>query len=68
MSFRPTFEEQERIAAAQEAKRIEVTERLATILGKEFSLDELRFVWSYGGTFPSSIVLTAFEEARTRTK
>jgi hypothetical protein len=67
--MRPTtFEEQNRIAAAREAKRAEVTERLATILGKEFSLDELKFIWNWGGTFPSSIVVTAFEEARTRTR
>ncbi len=66
--MKPTFEEQNRIAAAQEAKRIEVTERLATILGEEFSLNELRSIWSYGGSIPSSIIVTAFEEARTRTK
>jgi hypothetical protein len=68
MSWGMSFEEQNRIAAARELKRIEVAERLATILGKEFTLNELRFIWSYGGSIPSSIIVTAFEEARTRTK
>jgi hypothetical protein len=63
-----TFADPDPVAAAREDKRVEVTERLATILGKEFSLDELRFIWNWGGTFPSSIIVTAFEEARTRTR
>jgi hypothetical protein len=62
-----TFAEIDRRAAAREAKRIECVERLATILSREFDLDELRFIWGYGGVL-SSIILTAFEEARARTE
>jgi hypothetical protein len=64
----PTFADLDRLAAAREAKRVEVTERLAALLSKEFTLDELKFAWTWGGTIPSSIITTAFEEARTRTK
>jgi hypothetical protein len=63
----PTFAEQDRIAAAREAKRVECVERLSRILAKEFDLDELRFIWGYGMP-PSPIIVQAFEEARTRTK
>jgi hypothetical protein len=62
-----TFAEIDRRAAAREAKRAEVVERLAKILAKEFDLDEIRFIWSYGG-IPSPILVQAFEEARTRTR
>jgi len=63
----PTFADQDRIAAAREAKRIEVVERLARILSREFDRDEIRFIWGYG--MPASpIIVQAFEEARTRTK
>jgi hypothetical protein len=62
-----TFAELDRRAAAREAKRVECVERLAKILAKEFDLDELRFIWSYGMP-PSPILVQAFEDARTRTK
>jgi hypothetical protein len=62
-----TFAEIDRRAAAREAKRVECVERLARILGKEFDLDEIRFIWGYGMP-PSPIIVQAFEEARTRTK
>jgi hypothetical protein len=62
-----TFAEIDRRAAAREAKRIECVERLSRILAKEFDLDELRFIWGYSMP-PSSVLVQAFEEARTRTK
>jgi hypothetical protein len=62
-----TFAEIDRRAAAREAKRVECVERLAKILGKEFALDELRFIWAFGMP-PSPIIVQAFEEARSRTK
>jgi hypothetical protein len=62
-----TWADVDRIAAAREAKRVECVERLSRILGKEFDLDELRFIWAFGMP-PSPIIVQAFEEARTRTK
>jgi hypothetical protein len=66
-TFGPTFAEQDRIATAREAKRVEVVERLAKILVREFDGDEIRFIWTYGPGLPSSILIQAFEEARSRT-
>jgi uncharacterized protein YgbK (DUF1537 family) len=66
-TFGPTFAKQDRIAAAREAKRVEVVERLAKILVREFDGDEIRFIWTYGG-IPSSILVQSFEEARARAK
>lgn len=61
----PTFAEQDRIAAARQEKRVEVVERLAKVLAREFSLDELRFIW----TFPADAVrIEAWEQARLRAK
>jgi hypothetical protein len=62
--MRPTFEQQDRILAAREAKRIEVVERLAKILSREFDGDEIRFIWSFGPGIPSVILVEAFERAR----
>jgi hypothetical protein len=63
-----SFAEQDRIAAAQRAKSVEVVGRLAETLGKEFTFDELRFIWSYGGGIPSAILIEAFERARLTAK
>ncbi len=60
-----TFAEQDRIAAARQAKRRECVERLATILAKEFSFDELRFI--HGFDF-DAIRIEAYEQARLRTR
>lgn len=67
MAMRPTFAEQDRIAAAREQKRVEVLERLTKILAREFSLDELKFIWTFSYP-PSSLLVQAFEEARLRTR
>jgi hypothetical protein len=67
MSLGPTFAEQDRIAAAREAKRVECVERLSRILAREFDLDELRFIWGYGMP-PSPILVEAFEQARLSAK
>jgi hypothetical protein len=61
------FAEQDSIRATQEAKRIEVVERLEKILSREFDGDEIRFIWTYGG-IPSAILVQAFEEARTKAR
>jgi hypothetical protein len=37
------------------------------ILAKEFSLNELRLIWNYGG-MPSPILVEAFEIARTKAR
>jgi hypothetical protein len=63
-----TWEQIDRIAAAQRAKSVEVVERLAETLGKEFNFDVLRFIWSYGGGIPSAILIEAFERARLTAK
>lgn len=60
--MRPTFAEQDRIAAARQAKRVECVGRLTQILVKEFTLDELKFVWNLPG---DAILVEAFEIART---
>jgi hypothetical protein len=64
--MRPTFEQQDRILAAREAKRIECVDRLSELLSKAFDADELRFIWSYGPGIPSVILVEAFERARTK--
>jgi hypothetical protein len=61
---RSPFEQQDRVRAAQEAKSRECVERLSRILAKEFDFEELKFCWGYGGLFPSSILVEAFELAR----
>ena len=59
-----TWADIDRIEASRQAKRVEVVERLAKILVKEFDRDELRFIWSFGPGIPSVIIVEAFERAR----
>jgi hypothetical protein len=63
----PTFAEQDRMRAAREEKKIECVARLSKVLAREFSLDELRFMWGYSLP-PSSIITQAWEDARLEAK
>lgn len=58
-----SFEELDRREADRQAKRRECVERLAKVLTKEFSLNELRFVQYFEG---SAILIEAFEIARSK--
>jgi hypothetical protein len=60
-----TFAQLDKLEADRQAKKREVTERLAKILAKEFSLNELRFI-QFG--FGASILIEAFEIARSKAK
>ena len=62
-----TWADVDRIAAARETKRVECVERLAKVLSREFDLDELRFIWTYSIP-PSSILVQAFEDARSKAR
>ena len=60
-----TFADMDRIAAARQAKRVECVERLTKILVKEFTADELKFVWY----FPADAIrIEAYEIARTKAR
>lgn len=61
--MRPTFAEMDRIEASRQAKRRECVERLATILAKEFDLDELRFIYNFDF---DAIRIEAYEQARLK--
>jgi len=60
-----TFAELDRLEAERQAKVRELVEKLATVLAREFSFQELRFIrgWSNG-----AILIEAFEIARSRTQ
>ena len=60
-----TFAQRDELEASRQAKRREVVERLARVLAKEFSVDELRFIWTFPG---DAVRIEAFEQARTRTR
>jgi hypothetical protein len=60
-----TFAQLDKLEADRQAKKREVTERLAKILAKEFTLNELKFV-QVG--FGASILIEAFEIARSKAK
>jgi len=62
-----TWEDVARLERDRQAKRVECVERLAKILAKEFSLNELKFIWNYGG-IPGPILVEAFEIARIKAK
>jgi hypothetical protein len=66
--MRPTFDQQDRILEAREAKRAEVVPRLAKVLAAEFDRDEIIFLWSFGPGTPSVILVEAFERARLEAK
>jgi hypothetical protein len=51
-----------------ERKKVELTERLTEVLSKEFSLSELKLLWSAGPGFPSALLVGAFEAARTKAR
>jgi hypothetical protein len=59
-----TWAELDRLEADRQAKRRECVERLAKILAKEFSLNELKLIQNDRG---DAIRIEAFEIARTRT-
>jgi len=63
-----TWQEIDQQARDLEAKKVEVTERLTRVLAKEFSLNELKLIWGAGPGFPSSILVQAFENARTQAR
>jgi hypothetical protein len=60
-----TFAHLDALEAERQAKRRECIERLATILAKEFSLNELRLIQNDRG---DAIRIEAYEIARSRTK
>jgi len=60
-----TFAQLDKLEADRQSKKREVTERLAKILAKEFTLNELKFV-QVG--FGASILIEAFEIARSKAK
>jgi len=62
-----TWQDVERIETARQAKGRECVERLSKLLIKEFDVDEVRFMWNYGG-MPSPILVESFEIARTRAR
>ena len=61
--MRPTFEEQDRIAAAREEKRRQCVSRLAQILSKEFDYQELVFIWTN-----DAVRVEAWELARLKAR
>jgi hypothetical protein len=63
-----TWEDLDRLERDRQAKRRECVERLTTILAKEFSLNELKFVQYDGGVPVGPIVLEAFERARAKVR
>lgn len=60
-----TFAELDQLEAERQAKRRECVERLAKILAKEFSLNELRLIQNDRG---DAIRIEAFEIARAKTR
>jgi hypothetical protein len=60
-----TWADRDRLEADRQAKRRECVERLAKILAKEFSINELKFVQYYAG---SPILIEAFEIARAKAR
>jgi hypothetical protein len=62
-----TWEDVDRLERDRQAKVRECVERLAKVLAKEFTLNELKLIWNYGG-MPSPILVEAFEIARTKAR
>jgi hypothetical protein len=60
-----TWAELDRLEADRQARRRECVERLAKILAKEFSLNELRLIQNDRG---DAIRMEAFEIARTKAR
>jgi hypothetical protein len=60
-----TWAELDRLEADRQAKRRECVERLAKILAKEFSLNELKLIQNDRG---DAIRIEAFEIARTKAR
>jgi hypothetical protein len=60
-----TWAELDRLEADRQAKRRECVERLAKILAKEFSLNELQLIQNDRG---DAIRIEAFEIARTKAR
>jgi hypothetical protein len=58
-----TFAQLDKLAAERKAKRAECVERLERILLREFTADELRFVWTVDGP-ELSLVKQAIQNAR----
>jgi hypothetical protein len=60
--MRPTFAEQDRVAAAQREKKAELIDRLTQLYAKNLTFDELVFCrgYDYGSVFNQ-----AYENART---
>jgi hypothetical protein len=60
-----TWAEMDRLEAERQAKRRDCVERLAKLLGEEFSFNELQLIQNDPG---DAIRIEAFEIARTRTR
>jgi hypothetical protein len=60
-----TWEDVDRLARDREAKKRELVERLTKVLGKEFALNELRFIWGCEG---NAILIESFEIARSKAR
>ena len=62
-----TWQDVERLERDRQAKVRECVERLSKILAKEFTVNELKLIWNYGG-IPSPIIVEAFEIARLKAR
>jgi hypothetical protein len=62
-----TWDDVDRFERERQAKVRECVERLGKILAKEFSVNELKLIWNYGG-IPSPIIVEAFEIARLKAR
>jgi hypothetical protein len=62
-----TWEDLDRFERDRQAKVRECVERLSKILVKEFTVNELKLIWNYGG-IPSPIIVEAFEIARLKAR
>ena len=60
-----TWADVDKLEADRQAKRRECVERLAKILAKEFSLNELKFIWNFRA---DAIRIEAYEIARTKAR
>jgi hypothetical protein len=65
MPFDVSFAEMDRQAADRQAKRVELVEKFSKVLAKNFSLNELKFIWN----FPADAIrIEAYEIARTKAR
>ena len=60
-----TFAQLDKLEADRQAKRRECVERLARILAKEFTLNELKFIQNYPG---DALRIESYEIARVKAR